>query len=509
MSKKIVKELVTKWTYQVDTSQVSSAKKAVASLRREFADVKRSSSHFAKAEMYRLNRLKASWRNLVGYADRYQKATSGGVGKGGRGGTGGGGRGRGGVSTQNSLAFLAGRALGSTALTSAILGGGAVVAGYVGAAAVQKAADRETSEKRFEGLLGSKEAANDMLDTITEFGKRTPFAITQLRQLTTQALGGGFKASEIIPLFEQLGDVTQGNSVEMGRMLTNMIEIKNVTKAFTRDIRQFGRAGIPVFAQLKKDLGVSGEELDKLISSGKIGYDQISNALNNLRKGQFKDAMAKQLDTFNQAMSNFGDILENIGERMGRPFLRPLTVTIQAFGNFLDRSVSSFGAIFEGLGSMVETLSSGLWGLASDFPVITSILVAGLATVAGALFPVTASLTALFLVLEDIGAYFDGRRSVIGRILGVEYDENNRAVANNVDLNNPEFKSAIQGVVNASLPAPASAVASGGSVNNNYNQSVSFGGGDDKSVQQGMAAANGFFPAESGIGGRRRPKSKN
>ena len=439
MSKKIVKELLTRWKYEVDTKQVKAAKKSVESLGKSFSAVKKSSIAFAKAERNRIGGIKDSWKRLNDQVKRYRTqnaaamATARRQGGGGGGRSGGGGGGRGGVSLGNSAAFLAGRALGSTALTSALLGGAGLAGGFAVGAAVKVAGDRETMEKRFEGLLGNPEKAKEHLDTLTDFAKRTPFAITQLRKLSTQALGGGFDEGAIVPLFEQLGDVTQGNSVEFGRMLTNMIEIKNVGKAFTRDIRQFGRAGIPVFDALKQVFGkngkaISGEALDKLITKGAVGFKDIVKAIELLRSGRFKDAMKKQMGTFNQSLSNFGDTIVEIGEKIGGPFLAPLTKSIQVITKALDGATESFGALFTAGFETIETFKKEFPSLAAVMDKSFKIMGVAAGLVLAAMMPITTLVSGLLLLLEDYGAFLDGRKSVIGLAMGRRYGKDNREI---------------------------------------------------------------------------------
>lgn len=438
MTKKIVRELLTKWVYQVDTKQVKQAKKQIQGIRSELSKVKKSSVAFEKSEMARIERLKKNWKGLSnsveGYRKNVKKASEQkkaivglpiGSGRqrrqamrdqqGGRGGSGG-------VSAMNSAAFLAGRIVGNSAITSALLGGAGLATGFAAVSGVQAAADRETYQKRFEGLLGGVQEADSFLETMTEFAKRTPFAITQLRELSTMALGGGFKSGEIVPLFERLGDVTQGNSVQFRRLLINMSEIRNVGKAYTKDIRQFGTAGIPLREQLVKDFQVTGEELDNMISKGKVGYAAITKALDNLRKAQFKGAMSKQLNTFNQSLSNLGDTITQLAEVLFAPILPFLTRIVQGVTSLLNVVTGFFSGLFNSVSLFAdfigwdwdlffENMKKGFLGLA-----IT------IGAVMAALNPLLAGITAIALLIEDIVAYRQGRGSIVGEFLGVDYD---------------------------------------------------------------------------------------
>lgn len=432
MSKKIVKELLTKWTYQVDTKQLAATVKLIKSMKSGFTDVKKSSVAFGKGEFKRIDKIRKGWKGLskqvTNYRNNLSQMPRGGNARGGGRGRGrgkGGGGGRGGVGGLNSAAFLAGRMAGNSALTSALLGGAGLAGGFAAAGAVKAAGNRESSEVRFASLLGDKGEATKLLDSLSQFARTTPFALTQLRKLAQQTLGGGFNQKEIIPLLTKLGNVTQGDSVALNRMLTNMIEIKNVGAAFTRDIRQFGRAGIPIFPQLMKDLDVSGMQLDALITSGKIGFKEVERALINMtsKGAKFYKNMADQMKTFNGQLNNLGDTITSAGEKLGKPFLKPLTAGIKAAGEFLGPFAENLAAGVTGIKNMMNLLPEIKgWGTA-----IGLIFAGAFASMA----PMLAGFTALLLILEDYGVYLKGGDSLIGRIIGKPSD----AVEANPKLN--------------------------------------------------------------------------
>lgn len=419
MSKKIVKELLTKWTYKVDTKQLAATAKLIKGMKGGFTDVRKASVAFGKGEFKRISKIRKGWQGLNKQVTGYRKNLSQmprGTGGGGR-GSGGGGRGsrgggRGGVGGMNSAAFLAGRMAGNSALTSALLGGPLLAGGFAAAGAIKAAGNRESAEVSFKSLLGgSGEKATKLLDDLSEFAKKTPFALGQLRELAKQTLGGGFAQDDIIPLLKKLGNVTQGDNVKLNRMLTNMVEIKNIGKAFTRDIRQFGRAGIPIFAELKKNLKVSGEELDKLITTGKVGFKDVNNALRTMTTGSglFTGNMEAQMNTFLGRMNNLGDVIVSVGEKVGKPFLKPFTAAIKFASDEIMPFVTNLGTVVTTVSKLVAVIP-GIkgWGIA---------LAGALVLVGVALFPLTSGFLAILAVMDDIGVYLRGGKSVIGLII--------------------------------------------------------------------------------------------
>jgi phage tail tape-measure protein len=115
-------------------------------------------------------------------------------------------------------------------------------------------------------------------------------------------------------------------------MLTNMVEIRNTGRAALRDVRQFGRAGIPIYEALNTVLGTSGEELGEMITKRKIGLKEITMALKHLTGagGKFHNLMQDQMGTLIGQFSNLGDAFEIMAEKIGQPLLKPIKAIVES-----------------------------------------------------------------------------------------------------------------------------------------------------------------------------------
>ena len=419
-TRKVVQELITKWKYQVDATQIKRTAAAIKGLKKNFTEVRKSSVSFGKGEFARIKRIRSGWQGLNNQVNNYRKnlikttATKTADGMAG-------GRGRGGVaSLGQSGAFLAGRMAGSSALTSALLGGAGLAGTFGIGAAIRQAGRRQREEVGMTGLLGGKGkgegAAKELMDQINAMAVQTPFQISDLRALSREALGGGFGKEEVLPLIGMLGDATQGRLPELRRMLTNMVEIRNTQRASLRDVRQFGRAGIPIYEALNKVLGTTGDELGDMISARKIGLKEITAALKLMTSegGRFHNLMKDQMDTVLGKASNLIDAFEIVGERAGAPLLG-------ISGDFLDviregtenitPNLENFGV---GISAMVKSLKE-LW---KNNVVFSSLMKGGffaLLLKAGVWLakrhPLVFTLTLVATAIEDIGAALNGQES--------------------------------------------------------------------------------------------------
>jgi tape measure domain-containing protein len=350
---KIVKELVTKWTYRVDTVQLQKATRNVLKLKKSILDVRKSSVSFGKQEKGQLRAVGMGWKRATKEVDRYTRAKRKAFSA--RGGSGGGGFfGRGGGRRTGSafagggsgrLATLA-STLGGGALGGLLIaGGGAAGAGALGfAGAVGLAGQKEQAKASIGGLLGGgpegAAQAEKVLATLSEFAKKTPFQITQLRELASVLLAGGFQATELVDTLRTMGDVTRGNNDKLNRMLFNFVQIKTMGRATAMDLRQFAMAGIPIYKQLGEQLGKNGEQLAEMTRKGKITFDVVKEAFRQMTSegGLFFQGMELQSATLFGIFSNIKDGIMIIGEAIGDEFLEDVKKVSEAFKEWIDEN---------------------------------------------------------------------------------------------------------------------------------------------------------------------------
>jgi len=424
-TKKIVQELITHWRYKVDASQIKKTAQAIQGLKKNFQSVRRASVSFGKGEFKRIRRIRDGWQSLNKSVTNYRRnldKPARGLGVGAR------GKGSGKAGLGQSAAFLAGRVSGNTAITSALLGGLPLVAGLGIGAVMKKAGEREKQQKAFSGLLGGgkegKSKADDLLNRLNTFAKETPFQIDSLRELARQSLGGGMGLEEVIPQLRMLGDATSGSIVYLRRMLTNMIEIKNTQLANIKDVRQFGKVGIPIYEALSKTLGKTTPEIMRMVSARKIGFKEVTKALESLTQkgGRFFEAMALQMKTMLAQLNNLGDALIVMAEKIGKPLLEPITIGVKALKRGIEAITGPLAHFTRGVVGIVKSFAwIYKWGTKDNilgyvFGGAAAIYVLKLARSFSVLNRKLFGIIALFLIIEDLGVWMknDGGKSMIG-----------------------------------------------------------------------------------------------
>jgi hypothetical protein len=292
-----------------------------------------------------LNRINGNLNNLRGSVDRVNQSTSK-IGD------------KGGIFKQM---------LGAGLATSAITGGIDILIGAaakLGTAVFNAYTNSENYLTKLTGMLGGNaEAAKRHAKELQEFAKTTPFGLEELQKADAQMMAYGYSADEVVSKMRMIGDVASGAGADVGEVIRVMGQIKSKGKADTNDLMQLQERGIPALVNLQKQLGVTGEQLNKMIQSGQIGEKEVTKVFESITSegGLFYKAMELQSKTLTGRISNFMDsltpILVKIGETL-RPVIDQVLNFVEGLMNGLDTAaLSSIATAFASIvGVAVEML---------------------------------------------------------------------------------------------------------------------------------------------------------
>lgn len=189
--------------------------------------------------------------------------------------------------------------LGSAALSAA--------EGFI-SSGIEYNAQIEKYTTGFTNMLGSAEAAQQVMSQIQEDAAKTPFDVESLTQANQYLISAGENASYARSTIMALGDAvsaTGGGNDELNRMSQNLQQIANTGKATAADIKQFAYAGIDVYGILADYTGKSTAEVQKMT----ISYDLLTQALQAASEegGRYYNSMDTQSQTMNGRVSTLKD----------------------------------------------------------------------------------------------------------------------------------------------------------------------------------------------------------
>lgn len=176
-------------------------------------------------------------------------------------------------------------------------------------------------EIAFETMLGSGSKAKALMDQMAETAAKTPFDLQGVAGGAKQLLAYGESADKVNDTLVRLGNIASGLSIPLNDIVylygTTMVQ----GRLYAQDVRQFTGRGIPLVKELAAMYGKTAEEINAMVSEGKIGFPEVEKVIKKLtdQGGQFYNLMEKQSASLTGQISNLGDAwdmaLNKIGER--------------------------------------------------------------------------------------------------------------------------------------------------------------------------------------------------
>ncbi len=220
---------------------------------------------------------------------------------------------------------------------------GAAVGGYFAVSQVadwgkqifQVGADMEQTNIAYQTLLsGNKALAGSTISDLKEFAKVTKFSNKETLDAGQSLLAFGIDAKKLLPTVKTLGDLSLGNSGKFASLADNYGKMVSAQRGNTMDLNQFAIAGIPIWKELEKITGKSGQALRKYVEENGVGIGMIDQAFANLTgpTGNFYKALENQNQT---TWAKAGTFMAGIEEMYERIFnkAKPYIDSVFDFGN--------------------------------------------------------------------------------------------------------------------------------------------------------------------------------
>lgn len=262
--------------------------------------------------------------------------------------------------------------LGSAALSAA--------EGFI-SSGIEYNAQIEKYTTGFTNMLGSAEAAQQVMSQIQEDAAKTPFDVESLTKANQYLISAGENASYARDTVMALGDAvsaTGGGNDELNRMSQNLQQIANTGKATTADIKQFAYAGIDVYGILADYTGKSTAEVQKMT----ISYDLLTQALQAASEegGRYYNAMSDLSQTQNGITNTLKDNVKqlaglltgDLSDAVGSVKTKLNEMTVAAIEAYkLDGWKGLIGEI-TGLTTVIDKAKSSAVGLKAVFDALKS-----------------------------------------------------------------------------------------------------------------------------------------
>jgi tape measure domain-containing protein len=276
-------------------------------------------------------------------------------------------------SLQSAMSKVSGGlAQGGAALaeTASVLAGPALAVGAAagGLAAlgtkwmVSSLSFRENTLDSLEAMLKSKSAAEDVFKKATTFAAKTPFATGQVAAAFEKLIAAGIKPDDLEKMMGGIGDLAGGSAEKVDRALMAVSQIKGKGKLQGEELMQLAEMGLPmgaVFENLGKSMHKTSDEVQKLMSAGKISADVGIGAIMSTIDQTFGGRMEKAGNSLSGLWSTLASAPEDILFRLG-PQMEPMIGSIK---DFVKQAIElmgpdapggqMLGAVFKNVGTFV------------------------------------------------------------------------------------------------------------------------------------------------------------
>lgn len=125
---------------------------------------------------------------------------------------------------------------------------------------------------------GNAEAANDMYERISEYGKVTPYDKAGLLEAQRTMMSFGMSGEAAFSTLQQIGDIAMGDSQKLQSLALAFAQMQSTDKLMGQDLLQMINAGFNPLNEISKATGKSVGELKEEMSKGAISVEMVSEA---------------------------------------------------------------------------------------------------------------------------------------------------------------------------------------------------------------------------------------
>lgn len=206
----------------------------------------------------------------------------------------------------------------------------------------------ESTYARLKFALGSDKEAAAMMARLKAIGRNSTSPISQIYQ-NAGFLAPVFKG-ETDKYLKLFSEVVAGSGGDFGNIAFNFSQIKQAGRPELEDIKQFAYNNIPIFEELGKVLGVSVQQVRDLQKEGKISFNDIAKAFENMTKkgGIYYGALDAQANTFRGKMQIIGNKMQELFVKAfdkARPYLDKFADKLEEIIDNFDEYVPKIKAV--------------------------------------------------------------------------------------------------------------------------------------------------------------------
>lgn len=245
------------------------------------------------------------------------------------------------------------------ALKGGVIAGGAAVASAGIAAigtAVAKGFQRldgiDQATKKLEGLGHSAQTVDQIMENALASVKGTAFGLDEAATVSAQMVAAGIKpGQELEKTLRTVADSATIAGIGMDEMGAIFGKVASSGRLQGDELNQMSERGIPALQMLADHLGVTTDEVRKMVSAGEVDFKTFAAALEDGMGG----AAMRSGETFQGAWKNTLAALGRIGATFLKPLFEAAKEGMNALMPVLDQIGEAMKPLAEELGKLVQS----------------------------------------------------------------------------------------------------------------------------------------------------------
>ncbi len=210
-------------------------------------------------------------------------------------------------------------------------------------------------------LLGDMKAGAALFDEMQRFNVKTPFDLDTIKQGTSMLLSAKTSLTDMNTKLTLFGNLSQGNSQKFISFINAFSKASAKGKADMEVLNVYIDQGVQIFDALAEVVGKTAKEIPKMASEGKISFNDLNKALENLtaQGGSYYGAMelgAKSLKGRKDALRESVKGLAASYGQMLMPVVKGVLDLMNRMVNAINESPILKGLLAAGIMAVVTAL---------------------------------------------------------------------------------------------------------------------------------------------------------
>lgn len=258
-------------------------------------------------------------------------------------------------------------------ISTAVVGVGAGVTVALGKMALtggfNRALSIEDARAKLKGLGHDAGSIDEIMNNALASVKGTAFGLGDAATTASQLVASGVKqGDQLTSVLKTVGDSAQISGRDFTEMGSIFSKVAASNKLQGEQVNQILDSGIPILQFLAKHYGITAEEAQKMVSSGKVDFENFAAAMQENLGGAAQSAGT----TFKGAMANVKAAFSRLGEKAMTPVLNGLRDIFNAAIPLVDAVTTKLTPVFEQWGDLVSNTIAPM--IVGAFEKITAVL---------------------------------------------------------------------------------------------------------------------------------------